>query len=106
MKIVRAVALALLSTATLAAQVTFDRLLHSSAEPGNWLTYSGNLQSQRHSLLTQITPANAKNLELQWAFQSLSLDKFEATPIALDGVLYTVQPPNDVVALDGASGRA
>jgi alcohol dehydrogenase (cytochrome c) len=46
-----------------------------------------------------------KNLELQWIFQAQSLEKFEATPLAVDGVLYTVQPPNDVVALDGASGR-
>ena len=38
-------------------------------------------------------------------FQALSLEKFEATPIALDGVLYTVQPPNDVIAIDGATGR-
>ena len=32
----------------------------------------------------------------------MSLEKFEATPIALDGVLFTVQPPNDVVAIDGS----
>jgi len=100
-----ALLIACLSTATLTAQVTFDRLLHTSAEPGNWLTYSGNVEGHRHSPLTQITPANVKNLELQWAFQALSLEKFEATPLALDGVLYTVQPPNDVVALDGATGR-
>ena len=37
-------------------------------------------------------------------FQALSLEKFEATPLAVDGVLFTVQLPNDVVA-DGATGR-
>ena len=81
-------------------QVTFNRILNANKEPQNWLTYSGTELGQRHSLLTQITPANAKNLELQWVFQARSLEKFEATPLVVDGVLYTVQAPNDVVALE------
>ena len=47
-----------------------------------------------------------KNLELQWVWQARSLEKFEATALVVDGVLYTVQAPNDVVALDAATGRA
>lgn len=86
-------------------QVTFDRILHSNREPQNWLTYSGTVNGQRHSLLTQITPANVKNLELQWIWQARSTEKFEATPLVVDGVLYTVQAPDDVVALDAATGR-
>ena len=61
--------------------------------------------SQRYSLLTQITPQNVKNLELQWVFQARSLEKFEATPLVVDGIMYTVQAPNDVVALDAVTGR-
>jgi alcohol dehydrogenase (cytochrome c) len=90
---------------SLPAQVSFDRILNANKEPQNWLTYSGTTLSQRHSLLTQITPANVKNLELQWVLQSRSLEKYEATSIVADGVLYTVQAPNDIVALDAASGR-
>jgi alcohol dehydrogenase (cytochrome c) len=100
--------LAFLSAGVLAAQqdsVSFDRILHSSQEPQNWLTYSGTTFSQRHSLLTQITPENVSKLELQWVFQAKSLEKFEATPLVVNGVLYTVQPPNDVFALDAATGR-
>jgi alcohol dehydrogenase (cytochrome c) len=52
-----------------------------------------------------VAPGNVKNLELQWVFQSQSLEKFEATPLAVEGVLYTVQPPNDIIALDAATGR-
>jgi len=89
--------------------VTFDRLLHANQEPQNWLTYSGSLAGQRHTLLTQITPANVKNLELQWVFQTRTpaepAEKFEATPLVVDGVMYTVMAPNHVVALDAASGR-
>ena len=85
--------------------VTFDRILHAREEPQNWLTYSGTVLGQRYSPLAQITPANVKNLELQWVFQARSLEKFEATPLVVDGVLYTVQAPNDVIALDAVTGR-
>src|SRR6195256_6355259 len=95
----------LLIAATLSAQVSFDRLVNAAKEPQNWLTYSGNLMSQRYSPLDQITPQNVKNLELKWVFQARSLEKFEATPLVVNGVMYTVQAPNDVVALDAATGR-
>ena len=75
------------------AQVSFDRLLRAAQEPQNWLTYSGTVMSQRYSLLTQVTAANVKNLEQQWVFQARSLEKFEATPLVVDGVIYTVQAP-------------
>jgi alcohol dehydrogenase (cytochrome c) len=100
-----AVLIVALGVSAVEAQVSFDRLLRADAEQRDWITYSGNLLGQRHSPLTQITPANVKNLELQWVFQARSLEKFEATPLVVDGVLYTVQPPNDVVALDAATGR-
>ena len=99
------VATAMAAGAVLHAQVTFERIQRAAAEPQNWLTYSGDVSSRRFTPLTQITPANVKNLELQWVFQALSLEKFEATPLAVDGVLYTVQPPNDIVAIDGSTGR-
>lgn len=90
------------------AAVTFvshERILRApTAEPQNWLTYSGSFSSQRYSLLSQITPANAAGLELKWAYQSRSLDKHEVTPIVVDGVMYTIQSPNDVVALNAATG--
>jgi alcohol dehydrogenase (cytochrome c) len=87
------------------SQVTFDRILGADKEPQNWLTYSGSLMSQRYSPLTQITPDNVKDMELQWVFQAHSLEKFEATPLVVDGILYTVQAPNDVAAIDAVTGR-
>ena len=91
--------------ASLNAQVSSDRLLQADREPHNWLTYSRTYSNQRFSPLTQITPGNVASLELQWVWQARSLEKFEATALAVDGVLYTVQAPNDVVALDAATGR-
>jgi alcohol dehydrogenase (cytochrome c) len=90
---------------SLEAQVSFERLLRSDSESQNWLTYSGSFRSQRYSLLTQITTENVRNLDPQWVFQARSLEKFEATPLVVDGVLYSVQPPNDLMALDAATGR-
>jgi alcohol dehydrogenase (cytochrome c) len=99
------VALSLLPI-SLRAQATYDRLLRAAQEPQNWLTYSGGYASLRHSLLKQIDPNNAKNLEQKWVFQAdSSLQNFEATPLVVDGVMYFTQPINDVVALDAKTGR-
>ena len=98
-----------------APSVTFDRLLHAEAEPQNWLTYSGTLSGIRHSPLTQITRTNLGSLEMAWLWQHQSQDvtaglariptAFQSTPFVVDGILYTVSPPNDVVAMDAATGR-
>src|SRR5687767_7356896 len=97
------------ATASLQAQVSFDRLLRAAQEPHNWLMYSGGYYSQRHSELTQITPDNVKNLESAWIFQLNSREpsntRFEVTPLVADGIMYIVQPPNDVIALDAVTGR-
>ena len=63
-----------------AAQVTSQRLLEAVKEPHNWLTYGGTYKSQRYTTLDQITPANVKDLELKWVFQSQLFDPFETTP--------------------------
>ena len=97
--------LVLLIPFSLCAQVTSDRLLHAADEPQNWLTYSGSYASQRYSPLQQVDAANVKNLELKWVFQAQSLQKFEATPLVVDGVMYLTQSPNDVIALDAKTGR-
>ena len=75
-------------------------------EPQNWLTYSGNYSSTRYSPLDQITPANVKNLKLQWVFQAPVAGNWQTTPLVVDGMMYITQRLNDVVALDAATGRA
>jgi alcohol dehydrogenase (cytochrome c) len=88
-----------------APDVSFERLLAASEEPENWLTYSGSFMSQRHSRLTEIDPDNVKALELKWTFRSASAEKHQVTPLVADGTMYTIQSPNDVIALDAATGR-
>jgi alcohol dehydrogenase (cytochrome c) len=87
------------------AQVSFERIQNAAREPHNWLSYSATLDNQRHSLLDEIDTTNVAKLDLQWVWQARSLEKFEATPLVVDGILYTVQAPNDVVALDAKTGR-
>ena len=98
-------ALLLFVAAPLLAQVSYERLLNPENEPHNWLTYSGSFESQRYSLLDEITADNAADLELKWVFQVRSFEKFEATPLVIDGIMYTVAPPNTVIALDATTGR-
>lgn len=88
----------------LSAPVTFERLVNAGKEPQNWLTYSGNLMGQRFSPLDQVTPPNVKDLELKWVFQTGSLETLEATPLVVDGIMYMVRAPHDVVALDPVTG--
>jgi alcohol dehydrogenase (cytochrome c) len=86
--------------------VTFDRIRRADSEPQNWLTYSGNVFGHRHSRLAQITPSNVKDLQMAWIWQSAAVPSgFQATPLVVDGVMYTVQAPNDVVALEATTGR-
>ena len=101
----RTLVLVVLAAASLHAQVSFDRILHADREPHNWLSYSGTLDNQRYSRLDSINTGNVASLELEWVWQARSLEKFEATPLVVDGILYTVQAPNDVVALDAKTGR-
>jgi len=92
--------------ACLRAQVPFERLVNAVKEPQNWLTHSGTYNGWQHSTLDQITRENAGSLRVQWIFQSRTAEKFETTPLVVDGVMYLTEPPNNVLALDAATGRA
>jgi alcohol dehydrogenase (cytochrome c) len=96
---------ALAVTLPLAAQVPYERILKSTSEPGNWLTYSGNYAAHRYSALDQINDGNVARLRPVWAYQTSSLQKFETTPIVVDGVMYVSEPPSHVTALDTRTGR-
>lgn len=95
----------LLLASSASAQVSYDRLLHTDKEPQNWMTYSGNYSGLHYSLLNEITPANAAQLELKWVFQAENTTlKMESTPLVVDGIMYVTEPPNSIVALDAKTG--
>src|SRR5580698_3874346 len=98
-------ALVCLCVSTLTAQVTYDRILHASDTPGNWLTYSGTYSGHRFSTLSQINRTNVSRLKLEWMYQTNDLNQFETTPLVADGVMYVSEPPSNAAALDLRTGR-
>ena len=99
------IACCLLLPAAAAAQVPYKRIADAGAEPGNWLTYSGDYQSHRFSRLTQITPANIGRLKTAWVYQFKQLGRQETSPVVVDGVMYISESPTIVTALDALTGR-
>src|SRR5205085_2147636 len=78
--------------------------VHAGAEPQNWLMYWGDYQSTHYSRLTQIDTSNVRSLRAAWTYPMPGESVLEATPIVVDGVIYTTQP-GVVAALDARSGR-
>ena len=85
--------------------VTYDHLLNADQDKGNWLMYSRTYNGWRFSPLDQINTENVKNLHVKWIFQGRHLQKFEATPLVVNGIMYLTRPENDVFALDAETGR-
>jgi alcohol dehydrogenase (cytochrome c) len=87
------------------SRVTPERLIGARSEPHNWLTYSGAYDGHRHSRLDQIDRANVSRLRTRWVYQMRTIEAVvEASPLVVDGVMYVVEPPNTVVALDASNG--
>lgn len=88
------------------APVSFDRIAGSAQEPHNWLTYSGALDGSRFSRLARIDKDNVSGLKLDWVHQGRARDlAVEATPLVVDGIMISTEPPNEVIALDARTGR-
>ena len=86
------------------AQVSYERLLRASQEPGNWFTYSGTYSSQRFSKLNLINRDTVHRLTLKWVLQMRTLENLETTPLVVDGVMYLTES-NNAFALDPRTGR-
>ena len=90
--------------ADLPAGLSYERLSNAKAEPQNWLTYWGDYQGHHFSALTQITPVNVKQLQAKWSVQMPGSSPLEATPLVVDGTMYTTGQPGQVFAIDAKSG--
>lgn len=97
------VLIGVITPATLLAQGVDQQLLvHPS--PDSWPGYHGDYSGRRHSLLTQITPQNVRNLTLAWAFQTNQPAQIKSSPLLVDGTLYFTVPEN-IWAVDARSGH-
>jgi PQQ-dependent dehydrogenase (methanol/ethanol family) len=90
--------------ADLAGGLSFERLRNAQFEPQNWLTYWGGYQSFHFSPLSEITPGNIGQLGARWAKQMPGSSVLEATPLVVDGTMYTAGSPGEVYALDALTG--
>jgi PQQ-dependent dehydrogenase (methanol/ethanol family) len=75
------------------------------ADSANWPSYGRDYTNQRYSPLTQITPANVKELSLAWKYKTGIPHAFEASPVVVNGVMYVSTALNHVVALDARTGQ-
>ncbi|WP_372919556.1 PQQ-binding-like beta-propeller repeat protein, partial [Sandarakinorhabdus sp.] len=85
--------------------VNAQRLMNARAEPGNWMTHGGNYDEQRFADLSQITAGNVNKLGLAWSVDLDTSRGQEATPIVVDGTMFTTTAWSKVMALDAATGR-
>jgi alcohol dehydrogenase (cytochrome c) len=90
-------------------QVTNEQIRNAASRADQWLTYSGSLDGRRYTLLNEITPENVSRLRVRWIHQfgarESGQSRSESTPIVVGGLIFTVEPPSDVVALDVRSGE-
>lgn len=83
----------------------------SEAAGNDWITVGGGLNDNRHSTLTQITPANIGSLHLAWTGTFNLPAKAAAIPeeggaLAYKGTLYIPNGLNQVQAIEATTGKA
>jgi quinoprotein glucose dehydrogenase len=82
---------------------------------GDWPTYAADLRSTKYSSLDLINPTNVRDLRIVWRWKSpdidivrqnpsLHLNLFEATPLAIEGVLYVATNLHQIAAIDATTG--
>ena len=97
--------LALFSSATRAAEVTYQRLLNP--EPQNWLMNHHDFGAHRYSALDIINKSNVKKLKLAFAVAlggTSGNENLEATPLVDDGFMYMADAWGVVYKIDVRSG--
>ena len=112
-----ALALALLLTAcgardgdassepTAFGQIDRTRLLAADSNPGDWLTTGRDFGKGHYSPLDQINRDSVARLGFAWEYAAGTRRGLEATPIVVDGVMYTSGVDGRVYALDARNGR-
>jgi quinohemoprotein ethanol dehydrogenase len=82
------------------------RLAAADAEPQNWFTIGRDQEGNYFSPLKTIDASNVDRLGFAWAYDlGAPMRGQEATPIVIDGVMYTSGTWGYVYAVDAATGR-
>jgi quinohemoprotein ethanol dehydrogenase len=80
-------------------------LRQADARADEWVTHGRTYSETRFSPLKQIEAANVKSLGLAWSFDTETTRGLEATPLVVDGRIYTTGSWSIVFALDGRTGK-
>jgi len=88
-----------------AVAVNEKRLVSAGADAANWLSHGRTYAEQRFSPLTSITTDNVNTLGVAWSAPLESFRGIEATPLVVDGVMYTTGSWSVVFALDAKTGE-
>jgi quinohemoprotein ethanol dehydrogenase len=72
---------------------------------GEWVSYGKGYSEQRFSPLDKVSAANIGQLGLAWYAQFDTDRGQEATPLEVDGVIYTTTAWSKVFAFDAATGK-
>ncbi|MGQ0622385.1 MAG: PQQ-dependent dehydrogenase, methanol/ethanol family [Panacagrimonas sp.] len=88
------------------ARVDSARIIASAdVEPGNWLSTGRTYNEQRFSPLDKVNVENVAKLGLAWSYK-VDVDRgAEATPLVVDGVMYTTGAYSIVYALNARTGE-
>jgi quinohemoprotein ethanol dehydrogenase len=88
-----------------AAKVDHARLVAADAN-AEWLSYGKGYSEQRFSPLDKVNAGNVGQLGLAWYAEFDTNRGQEATPLVIDGVLYTTTNWSKVYAFDAKTGKA
>src|ERR1700753_4269870 len=80
------------------------RLVAADSDANNWMTYGRTYAEQRFSPLTDVSTGNVGQLGLAWHALFDTARGQEATPLVVDGTLYTTTTWSKVYAFDAATG--
>jgi quinohemoprotein ethanol dehydrogenase len=88
-----------------ASAIDDEYLAAADRDSANWLTYGRTYEEQRFSPLSQIRDDNVGRLGLVWSMELGTTRGIEATPLVLNGILYTTGPWSLVYAIDARTGE-
>jgi quinohemoprotein ethanol dehydrogenase len=81
------------------------RLLAADSNPGDWLTTGRDFGKSHYSPLDQIDRDSVARLGFAWEYATGTRRGLEATPIVVDGVMYTSGVDGRVYALNARNGQ-
>lgn len=86
-------------------RVDSHRLANAGREIGQWFTVGRDAGQTFYSPLAEVNQTNIRRLGFAWQYKLNTNRGLEATPIVVDGVMYTSGPWGYVYALDAANGK-